>query len=189
MEVLLVSCLMSLISLAVFHAFSNGLKLWARGQHVMVEGKMAMFLDRFAEDLRQTATISGIPFKGGSAKVSFPAIILGPTDPNSSRASEMTGPQIGAVQYTFEPYDHKIYRSQAVYGLALKGLWPKGVEVADLVEDIEFRYYFKADKGLTVKGLTDEGLPMGIMVDVQFLVDGQTRHMRRFLVIPVGGAL
>jgi len=27
------------------------------------------------------------------------------------------------------------------------------------------------------------------MIDVEFLVEGQTYHMRRFLIIPVGGGI
>ncbi len=75
---LLVSAMFAVISLAVFNAFSNGFKLWARGQHVMVEGDMAIFLDRIAEDLRQTVTISGIPFKGDSTQVIFSRHYPGP---------------------------------------------------------------------------------------------------------------
>ncbi len=50
---------------------------------------------------------------------------------------------------------------------------PDPVEVATLIEDISLRYYFKADRGLDVKSQTDEGIPMGVMIDVQFLVEGQ----------------
>lgn len=186
-EILLVCAMFAVISLAVFNAFSNGFKLWGRGQQVMVEGDMAIFLDRLGEDLRQTVLISGIPFKGDSMKVSFPAIILAPTD--GSRGPEEFGAQIGAVQYTFDPSDGKIYRSQAVYGQALKSQWSLHVEVASQIEDITIRYYFTADKGLDVKSQTDQGIPMGVMVDVQFMRDGEMRHMRRFLLIPVGGGI
>jgi len=188
-EVLLVSCMFAVISLAVFNAFSNGFKLWARGQHVMVEGDMAIFLDRIAEDLRQTVIITGIPFKGDSTQLSFPAIIIGPTDANGSRSAEGTGDQIGAIQYTFDPDQKKIFRRQATYGQALKEQWSDPVEEANLVEDISMRYYFTANPGLDVKSQTDQGIPMGIMVDLQFMVDGQLRHMRRFLLIPVGGGI
>jgi len=41
-EVLLVSAMLALISLAVFNAFSNGFKLWARGERVMAEGDTAL---------------------------------------------------------------------------------------------------------------------------------------------------
>jgi prepilin-type N-terminal cleavage/methylation domain-containing protein len=188
-EVLLVSAMFAVISLAVFNAFSNGFKLWARGQHVMVEGDMAIFLDRFAQDLRSVVTISGIPFQGNSTEISFPAIILAPTDSNGSRSQEGIGSQIGAVQYTFDPAEKKIYRSQATYGQALKSQWSVPVEVASLIEDISMRFYFKADRGLDVKTQTDQGIPLGIMIDVQFMVDGQIVHMRRFLLIPVGGGI
>ena len=188
-EILLVSCMFAVISLAVFNAFSNGFKLWARGQHVMVEGDMAMFLDRIAEDLRGTVLISGIPFKGDSTQLSFPAIILAPTDSNGSRSGEGAGTQIGAVRYTFDPSEKKIYRAQATYGQALKAQWSSPIAVASLIEDISMQYYFKADRGLELKGQSEEGIPLGVMIDVQFLVDDQVVHMRRFMIIPVGGAI
>ena len=188
-EILLVSAMFAVISLAVFNAFSNGFKLWARGQHVMVEGDMSIFLDRISEDLRQTVIISGIPFKGNSTQISFPAIIRAPLDINSSRRAEEIGTQIGAVRYTFEPGEKKITRSQAVYGQALKAQWSTPVEVASMIEDVSMRYYFKADRGLSVKSQTDEGIPLGVMIDIQFLVNNQVIHMRRFLIVPVGGGL
>ena len=141
-EVLLVSCMFAVISLAVFNAFSNGFKLWARGQHVMVEGNMAIFLEKIADDMRSVVTISGIPFKGDSTQLTFPAIIDGPTDEKGSRAKEEIGYQIGAVKYVYDPAEKKVYRSQAGYGQALKALWSPPVEVVSEVEDISLRYYF-----------------------------------------------
>jgi len=189
MEILLVSVLFALISLAVFNSFSNGFKLWARGQHLIVEGDIAILLDKMDEDLRGVVTISGIPFTGSSAQLSFPAIILAPTDQNGSRSKEGTGSQIGAVQYSFDPAEKRVFRRQATYGQALKSQWSQPVEVASLIEDMTMRYYFTADRGLLVKSQTDQGIPMGIMVDVQFEVEGQMRHMRRFMIVPVGGGI
>jgi prepilin-type N-terminal cleavage/methylation domain-containing protein len=186
-EVLLVSVMFAVISLAVFNAFSNGFKLWARGQHVMLEGDMAIFLDRIAEDLRQTVIISTIPFKGSRTELSFPAIVLAPTE--GSRGSEGTGAQIGTVRYTFDPLEKKIYRRQAVYGQALKSQWSTPIAVASLIEDVSMRYYFKADRGLEIKDQAEHGVPVGVMIDVQLMIDGQIRHMRRFLLVPVGGGI
>jgi prepilin-type N-terminal cleavage/methylation domain-containing protein len=188
-EVLLVSSMFVLISLAVFNAFSNGLKLWARGEHVIAEGYTAIFLDKIAEDVRQTVLMGGILFKGRETEVSFPAIILAPTDGNGSRAKEEIGTQLGAIRYAFVPYEKKIFRYQATYGQALKGQWSSPVEVADLIEGMSMRYYFKTDRGLDVKDETDKDIPFGVMIDVQFLVEGKIYHMRRLLIIPIGGAI
>ena len=188
-EILLVSALFAVISLAVFNSFSNGFKLWARGQHLIVEGDVAIFLDKIDEDLRGIVTINEIPFIGTSEQLSFPAIILATTDPNGSRAKEETGSQIGAVQYAFDGAQKKIFRRQATYGQALKSQWGNPVEVASLIEGISLRYYFASSHGLTVKSQTDTGIPMGVMIDVQFGVEGQMRHMRRFFPIPVGGGI
>jgi prepilin-type N-terminal cleavage/methylation domain-containing protein len=189
-EILLVSAMFAVISLAVFNAFSNGFKLWARGQHVLVEGNIAIFLDRIANDLRQTVIITGIPIKGDSTELSFPAIIRAPADPNSSRAKEGITNQIGAVRYVFDPDQKKIFRSQAVYGMAIKQEWSDPVEVADLIEDISIRYYYTSDQGgVSIKTQADQGIPMGIMIDVEYMVDDKPFHMRRFLIIPVGGGI
>ena len=188
-EVLLVSVMFAVISLSVFNAFSNGFKLWARGQHVMVEGYMAIFLDRIALDLRQTVINSKIRFKGSSEELSFPAIILAPTDSKGSRAREEIGNQIGAIRYVFDTYQKKIFRYQATYGQALKEQWSPPVEVASLIEGISLRYYFTAERGLDFKSQTDQGIPFGVMIDVQFLVGDQIYHMRRFLIIPIGGGI
>ena len=155
----------------------------------MVEGDIAILLDKMGEDLRSVVTIGGIPFTGSSAQLSFPAIILAPTDSNGSRSKEEEGYQIGAVQYSFDPAEKKIFRRQATYGQALKSQWSSPIEVAALIEDITLRYYFTADRGLVVKSQTEQGIPMGIMMDVQFEVAGQMRHMRRFLTIPIGGGV
>ena len=64
------------------------------------------------EDLRGVVTMSGIPFIGSGTQLSFPAIIMAPTDQNGSRAKEETGRQIGAVQYSFDPAEKKIFRRQ-----------------------------------------------------------------------------
>ena len=88
-----------------------------------------------------------------------------------------------------DPAEKKIYRMQANYGQALKGQWSSPVPVASLIDDITVRYYFTADKGLNVKTQADEGLPMGVMIDIQFTIDGEIRHMQRFMLIPVGGGI
>jgi len=190
-EVMLVAAMFAVISLAVFNAFSNGFKLWARGEHVMVEGNIAIFLDRFAEDLRQTVIISGIPFTGNSEEIAFPAIVLAPADENSFRAKEGIIDQIGAIRYVFDPSQDKIFRYQAIYGPALKSEWTYPVDVADLIQDVTLRYYYKADRGLEEKTQADpeQGIPFGITIDVQYSVEGQEFHMRRFLTIPIGGGI
>jgi len=188
-EILLVSAMFALISLAVFNAFANGFKLWSRGQHVLVEGNVAIFLEKIGEDLRQTAVITGIPFKGSTEDLSFPAIVWGATDINGSRAPEEFGTQLGAVKYSYDPENKRILRYQATYGQALKDQWSDPIDAADLIEGITLRYYFKADRGVDIKTETDEGLPLGVMIDVEFMVDDQIRHMRRFLIIPVGGGV
>jgi type II secretory pathway pseudopilin PulG len=188
-EILLVSVLFSLIGITVFNAFSNGIKLWARGERLVVESNIGLFLDQLGQDARDVPLITGIPLRGTGNRISFPTIVMTPADHSAARAQEEYIDQIGAVQYNYDPADKKIYRRQANYSQALKGIWSNPVEVASGIENVIFQYHFSSDKGMQTKTETDEVLPMGISVGIEFEVDGQPRHMRRFFPIPVGGGL
>lgn len=186
-EVLLVSSLIAIVSLAVFRSFSNGLKLWNRAERLNREAEVAIFLDKMAEDLRSTQLISGISFKGTATKVSFPAIVLTQADPRSTRAKEEIIDQIGAVQYRFDAGTHTIFRRQANYSQSLKGNWPEQEEpIVSGVEDLILHYEVASDKGFLLKSEIDAVVPMGIMVEVHFNDDSGSHQLKRFLSIPVG---
>ena len=188
MEVLLTAILVSLVGLAVFQAFNNGVKLWARSKGLDHDLGMAMFLERLGDDLRSTTPITGIPFKGIGSKVSFPAIVWTPADRNGSRAHEGLVDQIGVVQYYYDYAEKKIFRRQANYGQALKKQWGEPQEAASDVEEFTVHYYFTGSRGMLLKSIADEAVPAGVMVDLVYKDGtGGERRLRRFFPVPVGG--
>lgn len=187
-EVLLVSSLIAVLGVAIFHTFSNGLKLWARAQRLNPESEVALFLDKIGEDLRSTSAISGIAFKGIGAQLSFPAIVLTKADQRSSRASEGMVNQIGAVRYRFDPGTQTIYRRQANYAQAIKDRWiQEEVPVAVGITELALHYEISSEKRYLLKSTFDEGIPRGVMVEVNFGDDSGKHQLKRYFLIPVGG--
>ena len=186
MEVLLTTILVSVIGVAIFQAFNNGVKLWARSRGLDHDLQAAIFMNRLGEDLRSSVRMTGIPFKGIGSRFSFPAVVWTTADKRSARADEGTIDQIGAVEYRFDPGEKKIYRRQANYSQALKGQWEGMREVAFGVEDFLARYYFPGDRGLLPKSLADEQTPQGVMVELVYKEGDSEHRLRRFYPIPVG---
>ena len=187
-EVLVVSSLIAISSIAIFRSFGNGLKLWARAERLNREAEVAIFLDKMSEDLRSTVIVSGLGFKGSTMQVSFPAIILTKADLKSSRASEGLVDQIGAVQYRFDSASHTIFRRQVNYAQAIKARWAQEeFSVASGVTDLKLQYEATSDKGKMLKSEINEGIPSGVMVEVDFSDDSGEHHLKRYLPIVVGG--
>lgn len=187
-EILVVSTLVAVLSLAVFKAFSNALKLWEKAEKLDQDADVAILLDKMAEDLRSAVYFPQISFKGTGSKFSFPAIVLTRADVHSSRASEEIVDQLGVVEYRFDPARQAVFRRQANYAQALKGRWsPEEFLVASGVEAVYLRYQRGMDKEDQLTTQIEGELPVGVMVEVHFK-DGQGAHQfRRFLPIPVGG--
>ncbi len=187
-EVLLVSSLVALVSLAIFRCFGNGLKLWGKAQHLNREAEVVIFLDKMAEDLRSTVVMSGFNFKGTAQQLSFPATVNTRADQRSARKKEEMVWQIGAVKYRYDVEGRAIYRQQANYAQASKKRWSQEeVPVVKGIEGLEFHYDIASDKGFLLKSEISEGVPLGVMVEVRFNDEGGPHQFKRFLSIPVGG--
>jgi prepilin-type N-terminal cleavage/methylation domain-containing protein len=186
-EILLVTSLIGIVSIAVFRSFNNGIKLWAKAQRINREAEAAIFLDKMAEDLRSAVTISSIAFKGTGHSFSFPAVVLTPADVKSYRAVEEVIDQIGAVQYRYDPEAHKIFRRQVNYSQAVKGIWPS-LEIAMVsgIEELDFDYVVPTAEGYVTKSEINSIFPSGVYVKVHYKDDTGIHELKRFLPMVVG---
>jgi hypothetical protein len=175
MEILLVTSLIAITGVAVFGAFQNGLRLWAKGMKLSHEGDVAIWLDKAGEDFRSAFSFSNIAFKGTGLKVSFPCFVT---------TQDVSG-QIGAVEYRFEPAEKKVYRRQAAYGQAIKGQWGPDQEMATGVEEFELRYYYSGE----ARSHESAGsLPAGVGIRIRLAGSASDQELRRYFSIPTGGS-
>ena len=185
-EILLVAVLVSAVGVAIFQTFNSGLKLWDRGNRLTYETDVFIWLDKMGEDLTSALPMSNLSFKGSEMKLAFPALVIAAADARSSRAHEELADQIGAVEYSFEPTEGKIFRRQANYGQALKKQWGEAQEVAQGIAEARFRYYVLG-QGDTFKSNVEGRLPAGVAVEFRLKDSPADVWLKRSFPIPVGG--
>ncbi|NLE64329.1 MAG: hypothetical protein GX606_00185 [Elusimicrobia bacterium] len=186
-EILLTTALLALLSLAIFTAFSNGLRLWDRVRQAVVAEDVAIFLDRIGQDLRNSFVFSTIPFEGEGDQCSFPSIVHMPADRRGSRAPEGTAEGIGRVRYVFDAAEGIVWRSQADYGQAFAGQWdgaPRAV-LKD-VSEVRFQYFSAGEAEAHEQARSEERPPAVVKVTVRHRMSGEERQWERLIALPLG---
>jgi prepilin-type N-terminal cleavage/methylation domain-containing protein len=185
-EILLVSALFAMCSIAIFRTFVSGVKLWEHAQRFSVQEDISIFMDKLSEDLRNGFYYSKIKFSGMETQLVFPAFVTTKADENSSRRTEGLIDQMGVVKYHLDYEEHKLYRSQANYGQALKGKFQEPRAIVHAVDGIRFAYYYPGKKGLQAYAKAQDAIPAGVYVEVKFHDESSERTMSRFIAIPAG---
>jgi type II secretory pathway component PulJ len=186
-ELLLASGLVALMSVGIFTAFVNGARLWERVAAVSRSLEIAIFLDRWGEDLRKSMPISGIGAKGISSRFSFPTIVYTRADAHGRHAFDEWVHQIGAVQYYYEPETKTIYRRQANYSQALKGQWGPPAPQVQGIEEMEVRYYTHQIGQARYQSQLDGHWPTGVRVTVTTGEGETAQRWQKFLPTMAGG--
>ena len=175
-EMLLVISLLSVIAIAVFRAFVNGVKIWEKSYEARPEKDIMIFFDKLSQDLHNAMTYSLIRFEGKEHMVSFPAIVRTLQDPNLSGGQDIYINQIGRVEYDYDPLKNRIYRKQAGYGQALKDDFDNEQILADGILSLVFQYDYREEKGFQTRQIARETLPSYLQAAVTY---GDIRNPRR----------
>lgn len=184
-EILLVVSLVSLITLALYVSFANGLKVWERSRQLVLEEDMAIFLDKLSHDLRNTYTYSKVSAKGTSTRFVFPAIVHTMADPKMGLPEDAYIDQMGQVEYYFDTTDKSIYRRQANYSQGLKEKFQNSLRLASSIDKLDFQYHYLTDTGEKISDEVLEYMPFGVDVKIEFS-DKLGKHViRRFIDIPL----
>ncbi|GEM_PF-462238 len=185
-EVLLVSVLFSICSVAIYNAFSSGIKLWAHAQRFAVEEDASIFFDKLSEDLSNSFYYSHIKFNGTATRLSSAAFVRTPADPRSSEFKEGLVDQMGAISYYFDYEERLIYRAQGNYAQALDGKFPDRRALVRAVDGLRFVYYLTDAKGTKPYASARDVMPSAVYVEVKYHDETSIRTMARFIPIPTG---
>lgn len=200
-EILLVASLFAMLGLAAFTCLSNGLKLWQRAGGLASEEDVAMLLDRFCSDTKNSFSFSQISFEGEEMRMAFPTLVWTSVDRRGTHADDEYETQIGAVEYSFDMDKKAIIRRQANYSQALREEWGEPVVAVAGVESMRFHYFYEGKKeGAPSASGTD--LPSAVEVEIHLipvasspshgsvLVEdaAQGREFRRFVILQIGRA-
>ena len=185
MEILLVVSLIGIVSLAIYHALSNGIKVYQRHQRLVVEEDVVIFFEKLKQDVRQSFRYAKIPFKGDSYTFSFPTFVTTRADARSGLNPDRYIDQLGRVEYSYDLNDDTIYRRQANYSQALSNQYGEKQALVTSVRDLKFRYFYFTDKTEEYSPEVLETVPYGVEVEITFSDARGTRSLKKFIHLPI----
>jgi prepilin-type N-terminal cleavage/methylation domain-containing protein len=178
-EVLIVTMILSIISLAIFSTFSNGLKIYNLINSQATSEDLIIFCDRFGQDLRNSFNFTSINFTGKAEELEFASLL------NSPRMQKRT---VGRLKYAYDPASEKLKRFTSDYA-ALYGSEEDTVRHAlDRVSSCVFSYYYfdnQTQEFAWAEEWKKTGLPAAVRMVLEFKGDPEAKVTRTFN-IPAG---
>ena len=131
-ELLIVTSILAVISLAVFTTLNNGIKLWQFINQETLEEDIALFLSRISSDLRNCFIFSDIEFVGTEEDISFSTIL--------KRQVEGLSSPVGRVNYFLD--DFTINRTTQNYSEIYQDQIDAARKLISPVKSFSFCYYY-----------------------------------------------
>ncbi len=178
-EVLIVTLILSIISLAIFSTFSNGLKIYNRINSEVTLEDLVIFLDRLGQDLRNSLNFSTINFTGKAEELEFAGIT------NSHRMQKRT---VGKIKYVFDSSAEELSRFAGDYSLVYNQEWLSSRQTLEKIKSCIFSYYYYDNQTKEFSWLPEwnkAGLPVALRLELGLKDKPEDKFIRTFN-IPVG---
>lgn len=178
-EVLVVTVILAVISLAIFSTFSNGIKIYTRINSQDTLADAVIFCDRFGQDLRNSMNFTRINFIGNTEDLEFASLL------NSPR---MKVRSVGPVRYAWDSSAEKIRRFTGDYSGVYNQEELSSRQSLDKVKSCQFRYYYfdnQTDSFIWAGEWKKDGLPAAVRMELELENRPGSKLIRTFN-IPVG---
>lgn len=178
-ELVIVTAMLSVISLALYSTFSNGIKIWQKVNQNIPTEDVDIFFEKFTSDLRNSLKMTGISFVGEEDKVEFATLV------NSQKLQKTT---VGEIKYRFNYGKGEIVRQKMDYSDIYNGEGGLGETLLQNVKSVKFQYYIydtEKQRYLWQDEWVKQGLPLAVRVEVELKNDGQTSKFIKTVNIPV----
>ena len=182
-ELCLVSLIASVIGLAVYFTFSNGMRIWQKANQKVVEEDLSIFFDRFALDARNCLKFSGLGFLGAKERLEIVSRVV-------SRGGFEPAPAIGLVAYFYEPRSKALFREENDLSRIFEGKQGTVKGILENLNSLKFGYYFydkEKKEYVWLEEATLEGLPLAVRIEFELDVQGSAGRFARTVSIPIGG--
>jgi prepilin-type N-terminal cleavage/methylation domain-containing protein len=168
-ELLIVTMILSVVSLAVFSTFSSGLEIWHRINRKTTNEELVIFCHRLRIDLSNSFKFTGIDFIGREDKLEFASLVNFPA---------LTTKSVGQVIYELDEYNHALVRIKKDYSAIYTGQEARPEQVLQSIKNIQFQYYFfdpKTKEYAWQDEWLKKELPLAVKLEVEF-DDEEIRH-------------
>jgi prepilin-type N-terminal cleavage/methylation domain-containing protein len=179
-ELLIVTALISVISLAIYTTFSNGVKIWQRMDREVLEEDLDIFFERFTSDVRNAFGFTGIAFSGKEDSLEFPTLV------NSLSLGINT---VGQVMYSYDHTAGRLKRKERDFSQVYSD--GKGMITEQLkdIKSLEFQYYRYDEEEkeyLWGNEWSKEKVPLAVRLKLEFNGSGQGVEFTKTIFIPAG---
>jgi prepilin-type N-terminal cleavage/methylation domain-containing protein len=115
-ELLICISIVSLVSVAVYSVFANGIKAWRRGNiNRNFARHLRLSTEKMARDLRNSFKFSNIFFEGTEDSMMFPALILVRSISDEDKGEGELHYEIGRVAYFYNKEEEALCKEEKSY--------------------------------------------------------------------------
>ncbi|MCM8800044.1 MAG: hypothetical protein NC900_04905 [Candidatus Omnitrophica bacterium] len=132
LELILVSSLIPIISLAIYFTFSSGIKIYQKINNNLPLEEINIFLNNFYKDIKNTFYFKDIPFQGDREKIEFASLIY---------SSYFKAKTIGKVIYLYEHGRKRLIRKDFIYGQDYLEK-ATNLKILENISNLNFKYYY-----------------------------------------------
>lgn len=180
-ELCLVSLIASVIGLAVYFTFSNGMRIWQKANQKAAEEDLDIFFDRFALDVRNCLKFSGLEFSGAPERLELVSRVV---------SLYLKNKTIGRVAYFYEPKKRALFREEKDLSQIFEGKQGVVKEVLENLNSLKFGYYFydkEKKEYVWLEETAPEGLPLAVRIEFELSTQSSSGRFVRTVSIPIGG--
>ncbi len=178
-EMLIVTAIISVISLAIFSTFDNGIKIWQRVNNPLPGEDVAIFLNKFERDLRNTFRFAGIEFVGEKDRLEFASLV-------TSRNLQKT--TVGGIIYSYDILNETLKRTEKDFSQIYSDEKGRIAQVLAKIRDLKFQYYYYNDEKKEFQwedSWHKEGFPLAVRLELKINNDRETEKHVKTVSLPV----
>ena len=180
-ELLVVTSMLGIISLAIFSTFNNGFKVWQRVNKSLGQEDLGLFFDELSQDLNNCVKSVSIPFTGDRNNLGVPTLV------NSAQLKIRT---VGLATYSYDQQSGVLNRQQKDFSQVYSRQESDTVLLLKNIASFKFAYYYfdkQKQEYLWKEEWSEPGIPLAIRVELSLNDLSGTDKIIRSITIHVGG--
>jgi|GEM_PF-6927215 len=181
-EVLITCFMVAIIGIAVYSSLNNGIKAWARVQQKMPEEDVAIFFDKFFNEVSNSFKYPNMGFIGNQTYFAFPTMI---------------DSGIGTTAYNFIPGKDCLERAHETYSDIFESKAPQFSCILSEVGAFVLAYYFydsekeefiwSPEWPPTEGKPRDANMPLAVKIDLDVNYGKKTYGYTKVVCLPLAG--
>ncbi len=178
-ELLIVTAILGVVSLAIYAVFNNGLKVWEKINKPLAEEDINIFFEKWAGDLRNCLKSSGIVFAGDGNRLAVPTLV------NSAGLNKKT---IGSAVYSYDEQAKVLNRQERDISQIYNKEEGRPAQVLKNIGFLKFDYYYyDAEKKayLWKDECSSSLMPLAVRVELGYDDQSKNGKFTKIVNIPI----